>query len=138
MDFNFITNIIIVVCIILILMVYFYSRYTGEITVNDIGPDLEYVSCKYVEEGETKIREECIFECESEDTEFEVINNYFREIEEGETLKVRFSINSEGEEEETYYYEPNYIYEQEEVVTRYSLPPCNNFCEKCNILVEKN
>lgn len=137
MSFNLITNIIIGICFIIILIFYFYVNSKPNIITVDPGIEFEYVSCKYIEDGEIKVRDECIIECE-EHGSFEVVNSFLREREEGETLHSRMEINQEGEEETFYYYLPNMIYEYQEEVSIHTFPPCNRFCDGCTVLIEKN
>ena len=136
MSFNLITNIIIGICIIIILIFYFYVNSKPNTITVDPEIEFEYVSCKYNDDGVTKIRDECIIECEEQGS-YEVVSSFLREIEEGETLHSRTEINESGEET-FYYYLPNIVYEYHEEVTTHTFPPCNRFCTDCTVLVEKN
>lgn len=132
---NLVLNSIIGLCLLIIVIVYFIVNNKPDIKDSDEKNNPKYESCKYKDDdGEIRIREECIMECEHEEP-YVITYNRYNEYEEGETLVELIQLNQEGEEEITYHYVPNIVSEIEEVEAIYTFPPCNRFCDTCSYMV---
>lgn len=127
--------ILVAVLFVLIICLYIYIRMTPSKIINDSVPDLKNVSCSYVEDGVSKIRDECILECEEQGGEFTVYEDNFIEVEDGQREETVFNYNQHGELVSKIINVPNIVYERQETATTYTFPPsCNAFCEDCYIL----
>ena len=127
--------ILIVVLFVVIIGINIYIGMTPSKIIDESVPDLKNVSCSYVEDGVSKIRDECILECEEQGGEFTVYEDNFIEVEDGVKEETVFNYNQNGELVEQTITVPNMVYERQETATTYTFPPtCNAFCKDCYIL----
>lgn len=127
--------ILVAVLFVLIICFYIYIRMTPSKIIDESVPDLKNVSCSYVEDGVSKIRDECILECEEQGGEFTVYEDNFIEVEDGQRVETVFNYNQDGELVSKTINVPNMVYERQETAATYTFPPsCNAFCKDCYIL----
>jgi hypothetical protein len=124
MNFDTISNIIIILCFIIIIGLYFFiNSKDNKNQNNNNSKNLRSYDCIYYdsESQGTKIRDECIVECE-EQGEYQVINNNYVQI--GEELAEFYVYGEEGEELTT---RSLPVYELQETIITNTFPPCQRF-----------
>ena len=130
-------TIIVIVCLVVIIGVTIFINNQSDIKENDINiPDLTRKYCRYVEQGVTKIRDECIEECEEKGKAYTVYENIYVPIPVGTKIVKEPYLDQYGETWSSRDVVVE-VYEQElqETATTYTFPPeCNKFCANCSYL----
>tara|TARA_E500000178_G_scaffold338997_1_gene379929 strand:- start:204 stop:611 length:408 start_codon:yes stop_codon:yes gene_type:complete len=129
--------IIIIVSLVVITGVTIFINYQSDIKENDINiRDLSRKYCRYIQNGEAKIRDECIEECEEKGSAYTVYENvYVPRVVGSKTVRQPYLDQDGITWLSRNVVVDDIVQELQETATTYTFPPeCNKFCANCSYL----